>query len=693
MRGTINCVFGFAACLLWGIAPVWAGGIPAKTLKDVKAASVYIKVQFGLPVPGSKTIGGTGSGFLIRAEGDTGFFVTNHHVLTPPKEIPGLVRVGPVVLVFNSGNLKEKLVNAEIVASDPVRDLAILKVVGFKDLPTPIGIDPKVELLETMTVYAFGYPFGGALATGKLNPAISVSKGTISSLRNDDQGNIRLVQIDADINPGNSGGAVVDEKGNLIGVAVSKIDKSRIGFAIPTRPLAEMLIGKVAQVAFETIKVDGDKAEVQIDASLLDPLAKLRGVTVYYRPKAPGKEAPKPDMDGNYPLLKDAKKIELKIENGKAGGKFSFPATGKEKKKEPLTYQAVYVNGDGKTIVSGPATAFVDFTQVVFQEKLTAADPIDRVRNQPSRVFPVRLLRGKHYVIEMRGDPKVLDPYLRIEDSRGGNIAEDGDSGGVLNSMIVFTPNRDDEFKIIATVLRGTGDFTLRIREEEGKPVPPKGLVMNGKLDASDPLDPLLQAPAQNYNFLFKRGVLYTIDMKSKDFDTFLRLENMAGLNIAADDDSGGQLNSRISFTPAQDGIFRVIATSFDRNTGGFELRITEGGSLEVGPGGLRIAGALIATDPLDPVLGKMGNSRSKFFEVKMEPGQRYQIDLVSDKFDAFLRVEDATGRQIAFDDDSGGGLNSRLVFTPPAAGVYRVYAAALDANLGPFVLLIRTVK
>jgi len=98
------------------------GGLyTAKTLKDVKAASVYIKVQFGLPVPGSKTVGGTGSGFLIRAEGDTGFFVTNHHVLTPPKEIPGLVRVGPVVLVFNSGHPKEKLVNAEVVASDPCR--------------------------------------------------------------------------------------------------------------------------------------------------------------------------------------------------------------------------------------------------------------------------------------------------------------------------------------------------------------------------------------------------------------------------------------------------------------------------------------------------------------------------------------------------------------------------------------------
>lgn len=680
-------------CLLATWGPALAGGIPAKTLREVKAATVYVKVQFGLPIPGGKTLPGTGSGFLIRAEGETGYVVTNHHVVSPPKELAGLARIGPVVLVFNSGSPNEKLVEGEILASDPVRDLAVLKVTGVKDLPRPIVLDPDIELVETMTVYAFGFPFGAALATGKLNPAIAVTKGAISSLRNDDRGNIRLVQIDAEINPGNSGGPVVDEKGKLIGVAVSKIDKSRIGFAVPVKPLADMMVGKVASVAFDTFKVERATAQVQVEASLLDPLEKLRDVVIHYAAGRDAGEAPKPDKEGNFPLLKNSVKVALTTEKGKAVGKFSFESKRPGKTKEAITYQSIFVNGEGKKVVSAPATAYIDFTQSVINDRLTLDDPLDRVRRQPSKTFEHPMKRGRHYVIEMHGDPKELDPYLRLENSAGGALAEDDDSAGGLNSLLVFSPPRDDTYTIIATVLRGTGDFNLRIREEEADAVPAKGLVKKARLTSSDPLDKMLQAPSQAFNVQLRRGVRYTIDLKSKDFDAFLRVENMAGVNIGMDDDSGGQLNSQFGITPGQDGIFRVIATSFDRNAGDFELAIREGGALSIGPDGLKIAGTLNAGDPLDPVLGKMRNARCQVFEVTMQRGQRYQIDLISDRFDPYLRLEDSTGRQLAFDDDSGARLDSRIVFLAPADGTYRIYATAFDAGLGPFGLVVRRVK
>ena len=223
-------------CLaLIAATPLHAQGIPPKTIKDLKAATVYIKVDLRdaagpLPV--------TGSGFLVHAEGETGYVATNAHVVSI---LPGQTRKDNPKIVFHSGTPAEKTMEGVIVANDPLRDLAVLKVSGMKDLPRPIPMDPSHEATETMTVYSLGFPFGGALAFSKGNPAITITRGTVSSLRNDATGQVSLVQIDAEINPGNSGGPVVDEKGNLLGVAVSKVVGARtVGFAIPVKPLAEM---------------------------------------------------------------------------------------------------------------------------------------------------------------------------------------------------------------------------------------------------------------------------------------------------------------------------------------------------------------------------------------------------------------------------------------------------------------------
>src|SRR4051812_32769469 len=77
-------LFAIVAGLLVLSAPARAGGIPVESLKKLKAASVYVKANFGLPIPGSKTLPGTGSGFLLRVDGETGFVVTNNHVISPP---------------------------------------------------------------------------------------------------------------------------------------------------------------------------------------------------------------------------------------------------------------------------------------------------------------------------------------------------------------------------------------------------------------------------------------------------------------------------------------------------------------------------------------------------------------------------------------------------------------------------------
>src|SRR5262249_54968844 len=148
--------------------------IPAKTLADLKAATVFVKVEAGRAAA-------SGSGFVIRVDDDTALIVTNEHVVTPPRSVGPATRIE---VVFHSGRPQvERVVAAELLAADAGRDLAVLRVKGVKGVAGMIDLSRKAEVTETSTVYALGFPFGTALSTGKGNPAITIGKGTVSSIR------------------------------------------------------------------------------------------------------------------------------------------------------------------------------------------------------------------------------------------------------------------------------------------------------------------------------------------------------------------------------------------------------------------------------------------------------------------------------------------------------------------------------
>src|SRR5262249_29399483 len=131
---------------------------------------------------------GSGSGFLMQVDGDTGLIVTNEHVVVPP--VPPRIKLPPAIVrvVFHSGRKNEMVVGAQVGAADPLRDLAVLRVKGVKDLPRPLNLAEKVDLIETMPVDMFGFPFGEALSTSKGTPAITVGKGSVSSIRETEKG-------------------------------------------------------------------------------------------------------------------------------------------------------------------------------------------------------------------------------------------------------------------------------------------------------------------------------------------------------------------------------------------------------------------------------------------------------------------------------------------------------------------------
>jgi len=101
----------------------------------------------------------------------------------------------------------------------------------------------------------------------------------------------------------------------------------------------------------------------------------------------------------------------------------------------------------------------------------------------------------------------------------------------------------------------------------------------------------------------------------------------------------------------------------------------------------LKVEGELTADDPKDK---KLKNSPVKSYDFKMKANTVYVIDLKSKAFDAFLRLENPDGKQVAEDDDSGGGLDSRIVYKAPKDGTYKIHATSLDAKAGSFVLTAR---
>ena len=145
-----------------------------------------------------KIFTGSGTAFFIS---DEGHLITNHHVVN----YCNITKV----------NYFGKTGTAKILAYDKVNDLALLETdIIPKDKFDISNRDPK--LLDD--IYVAGYPFGKAVSS-----SVKVTKGVVSALTGS-QDNYALVQIDAAIQPGNSGGPIVNTSGDVVGVAVAKLD-------------------------------------------------------------------------------------------------------------------------------------------------------------------------------------------------------------------------------------------------------------------------------------------------------------------------------------------------------------------------------------------------------------------------------------------------------------------------------------
>ena len=170
---------------------------------------------------GSQSQSGLGSGVIMSADG---YVLTNNHVVQEADHIEAVLADG-------------RRANARVIGADPESDLAVLKI-DLPDLPvmTPSDSD-RIEVGDR--VLAIGNPFGvGQTVTSGIVSALGRDQLGINTFEN-------FIQTDAAINPGNSGGALVDARGQLLGINTAIYSRSGgslgIGFAIPISIVQEVM--------------------------------------------------------------------------------------------------------------------------------------------------------------------------------------------------------------------------------------------------------------------------------------------------------------------------------------------------------------------------------------------------------------------------------------------------------------------
>lgn len=252
---------------------------------------------------------GTGSGVIISADG---YIVTNNHVIESANDIE---------ITLNN----KKKYKAELVGADKSNDIALLKINADVDLPfTSFANSDNVQIGEW--VLAVGNPY---------NLTSTVTAGIVSAKGRDLEGNGNIesfIQTDAAVNPGNSGGALVNARGELVGIntAISSRTGSFVGysFAVPSN-IAKKIVDDILEFG---------AVQEAILGIAIDPKYDEEGVKigeVYYEEGTKTSELKKGDIIKKVNNVKITKFSELR---------------GQLVAKRPGEYVDITVERDGKLV-------------------------------------------------------------------------------------------------------------------------------------------------------------------------------------------------------------------------------------------------------------------------------------------------------------------------------------------------------
>ncbi|MCF8411524.1 MAG: trypsin-like peptidase domain-containing protein [Crocinitomicaceae bacterium] len=283
---------------------------------------------------------GSGSGVIVSSEG---YIVTNNHVIENASEIE-------VILNDNSKY------TAKIVGTDPSTDIAILKVEGTGFQPIPLGNSDDLKIGEW--VLAVGNPFN--LTSTVTAGIVSAKARNINLLSDRSKQDVipieSFIQTDAAVNPGNSGGALVNTKGELVGIntAIASQTGSYSGysFAVPVnlveKVMRDVIDYGVVQRGYLGVQINDITQEIKTKNNL--PSTKGVFVTKVVEDGSADKAGIK---DGEVILKIGTKEVNsvasLQEEIGKRRPGDKVSVTIRNKKGEEEIVELVLRNKEGET--------------------------------------------------------------------------------------------------------------------------------------------------------------------------------------------------------------------------------------------------------------------------------------------------------------------------------------------------------
>lgn len=305
---------------------------------------------------------GSGTAFCVS---DTGLFITANHIVAAAKK-------ESLAIVIDPAGKNEKKYPVRVLRRVPDTDLAVVKADLDRKM-TVLKLGDDDGLFETQPLFAFGYPFGTALATdAKSYPSISVNFGRVTSLRK--KGNVlEAIQLDAQLNPGNSGGPVLDDRGNVVGIVSSGVVASGVNFATPVSLLKKAIDAPMISVEAPSVKFEKrfDPAEFVIAADWIMPPTVEPVVSIEVTSEGQSRRATAAKgNDGKYrvsiaPLMPKATNTKAKLQitvdfaSGRVSGSIDdFPVAIAGKPKPLAEIRTIeHAMADGPYTVDGSANS------------------------------------------------------------------------------------------------------------------------------------------------------------------------------------------------------------------------------------------------------------------------------------------------------------------------------------------------